>query len=330
MSKLAKEEKDAVEILEFTSDLTAKYSNAKPELVTAVLGQRVEANLMRRKPFEAETDFGELEKLYNKHKVGISYYKNAVASLAMSFEDESKRTQDKDKALYDKLREKARFYRKRALELGGGKAEGFDSDLAMAVETYDEAEKKMEEGDAAGSKKLYKESRELLEAIIGKYKEQIMKHKDRELLYKLNHRLVRCYLGEGELAKANQVTDQMLQDAEDDIELIELKGDILSALARAAKGNEQVEKYKNAVDFYGKCAAKYKRVMGESDQYKTAYFRNLYKWCLTLFEFSDGQQRLANYFETATIRGEAPEWDGGEFKPKLNQLHELIKKKLPK
>jgi tetratricopeptide (TPR) repeat protein len=329
MMKIAKEEKDFDAVLEFTKDLLEKYPPTKSEQVDPVirvLASRIEANVNRRKPFEAETDFRELEKLYEKYKSGISQYKNSLTALALSFDTEAKRVKDSDKALYTKLFDKSLEYFKKALDIGGAKGDSFDRVLTMAELVFMTAEKENEDNPNEAKKK-YTQARDLYTQILGQYAKEVQANSDKELAYKLRHRLVRCHLGVGDFDRANKVLDQMLQEAEDDIELLEVKGDVLVALAKTLKGNDQVDKYKSAADFYGKCAARFKRVMGEKADYKTAYYRNLYKWGLALFEFSDGQARLANFFSAAKARGEAPEWDGGEFKDKLNRLLEMVEKK---
>jgi tetratricopeptide (TPR) repeat protein len=331
MSKLAKDAKDAETILQFTHDVLERFGNSKKsEFVTAVLGQRVEANAMRRKPFEAEVDFKELKKLYEKTNSGFGYYKNAITTLALIYEDEAKRVKDSEPELYNKLFDKSLEYYELALSLGGAKEDSYERVLALAELTFKTAEAREGENPTE-SRKKFGQARGLYERLLGAFLERVRKDPDKELEFKVRHRILRCHLGEGDFKKANDLTDKMIADDDTDIELLELKGDIQMKVAESTKdGGEKAKLYESAAEFYGQCAAKFKRVMGQEDKFKSAAYRNTYKWCKALFETSPGQQRLQAFFETSKMRGESPEWDGGEWKPKLNQIQELIEKKNPK
>jgi len=99
----------------------------------------------------------------------------------------------------------------------------------------------------------------------------------------------------------------------------------MSAMAKQVQGHERADRYKTAAEAYGQAASIYKRLKQmDADAYKDPYYRNVYRWCAALFEYSEGFEQLKDFFKTMRGIGESPEWDGGRWKQKLNELEQAV------
>jgi tetratricopeptide (TPR) repeat protein len=310
--------------LEYSKDLMQKFGNAKAEHLMSVLELRMEAFVMKNQPLEAEKEYGTLKKLYDEHQTGATYHKNALTMLAQSFDAEANRAKAKKPELYNTYFNKAADYLLKVAELGGtAGGDEFDRTMSMAHMLYNKAEGDAK-GDPANARLNYEKARQLYEKLTGAFKKRIEEDRDPDLMYKVQFRIARCFMGEGAMEKANALCDQMMRDQKEDLDLFELKGDVLTAMAKQLRGNEQSDRYREAAEVFGKAAAVYKRLQAGEPEHKEAYYRNLYKWCEAMFEYKDGFQQLKNFFEQMKNVGVSPEWDGGRWKIRLNELEQAV------
>lgn len=310
--------------LEYSKDLMQKFGNGKPEHLMSILELRMEAYVMKNQPLEAEKEYATLKKLYDEHQTGQTYHKNALMMLAQSFDAEANRAKGKRPEQYNTYFNKAADYLLKVAELGGtAGGDEFDRTISMAHMLYNKAEGDAP-GDPANAKVNYEKARQLYEKLTGAFKKRIEEDNDKDLMYKIQFRIARCYMGEGAMDKANALCDQLMRDQKEDLDLYELKGEILVAMAKQLRGNEQSERYRQAAEMFGRAAAVYKRLQSSEPEFKESYYRNLYRWCESMFEYKDGFQQLKNFFEQMKNVGVSPDWDGGRWKIKLNELEQAV------
>lgn len=308
---------------------------AKPRHVMSVLEFRTEALVNSGRAEEAEGEFFNLKKIYDEKKVGLKSYQNGLAMLAESFENAAARVKGKDPEKHDKYFAKAAKYRKLYVEVSGGGESDYDSLKTMAGTFYDTAMADSEEGDESGARTNFKEARTLYNDLLHNFSDQIKQDSRKsgtDLNYIIRFRVARCYFGEGDYEAANQLVDELLKE-EDDLDVVELKGDIQRAMAKRNRTpSKREEHFSQAARYYGEAAAKFKRIRGQGAEFEVAYFRNLYKWCSSLYEFSEGRERLERFFKQVELSGGTEEWeeDGGEWGEKLLDVKEVVDAQNPK
>lgn len=323
--------------LRFSSDMMEKIGQtAKPLHLMYVLELRMEClvNLLRIE--EAEAEFFSLEKLYEEHQVGLTQYQNGLVMLTNGFDAAAKRVKDSDPKLYDKYFAKAVDYQKKVVEMGiGGEGQSdYDRLRAMAGTYYDSGMAAWTKGDRRTAARSFKEARGLYQQLVNNFQEEIRKEGQKtgiDLAYAMRYRIARCAFGEGDLDTANKVCDDLLKESKD-LDVIELKADILRERAGKAQTAEEKERFfKDAARYYGEAAAKYKQLRGQSPKFEQAYFRNLYNWCAVLFEYSEGLRRLEAFFKQAELSGETADWDkAGEWGTKLRDIQRAVEAQSPK
>jgi tetratricopeptide (TPR) repeat protein len=289
LARLAKTAEEAQEILEWTKDVQDRFPNAPPEMMLSILARRIEALQLQGKPTEAEAEFKELRAYYRKAHTGITHYHRTVKSLVAAF---------RNARMFDKEIE----YIKELPE-----SHDYEHIKWLAVSSY-----------KAGR---YAEAREMIEKLLGSFIQDVRADKEEDMQTKLQYWLARSYAGEKNFAKALQMLE-LLEDVDRDPEVQEFRGDLLYETGKTLQGNARVQKMQDAEGIFGKVCKMHAK---GSD----AYYRNVLKWARTLFEHGPGQARLAQFFQIAIRRGEAPSWGNSASKDELNQLLDLTDKKIP-
>lgn len=293
----------------------------------AIYRQRVEAWCLLKKPLEAERDLLLLKKKFEESKEGLNQYAAAVVAVAKLFDDEAKKLKETDPEGYKVLFEKANEWRLEASKVAGsGGKDEYESTKQAAEDTFQMAESYLEK-DPAEAKKKYATARGLFESLLTRFTKQVEADEDDELGYKIRFRIARCLLGEGNFDDAAKRVEELLQTQKEDVDLFELKGDVLYARGLATRsGAEQVRLFQEAEKEYGRAAYYLGRLSKDEN-----YYRLLYKWCLSRSRHTEGINDLIRFFEQARARGESPEWPGaGIYKKKLNELEEAVNQMNPK
>jgi tetratricopeptide (TPR) repeat protein len=283
-----------------------KYAAADPDLAMRAFALRVEARIARRDFDGAEAEHARLEELYEFHKTGASTREASRSILAHGLLDESERVRTSDPELSRRLLERGVHH----LPAGD-----FEKNLALAPKLL----------DAADRTDRFARAREMFENLLGANLARVRSHSDSDLEFKLRYGLARALLGEGNLPRAESETMTLIRQAPSDPDLFDLAGEIKLLQAAGLRGAAQAKAYAECAELSGKAAVGCRRVGDTS-----GYYRNLYRYCAALFETPDGFETLRRVLEQRRRTGEAPDWDGGEWKAKFDALERAVELRTPK
>ncbi len=327
----------ADEALAVSKDLEKRFPNADPKHAIAVMSIRLNAKVKKAQVQEAEEDLKDLKAKYDKERIGLDYYLQALAVLAGAFEDAAEREKGKDPEKFDLYAVRAANYYYDYYQLNPTAVAGRPEQAeAMAEKLFMAAEQRMKLGEAKLGKAGVEEARRIYAKCMDLYQGYLVDQERRlskEQLRAIRRRITRCQVMAGQYDEAIKTyleitrEDPEMRDGSSHEDLADCYVEKAQALPRGADRNGLL---KEADKVYARLSG----MLMSNQTYNEHTWRLLYKHALAIFELDIDQLRF--FYDGMDRRGYAPKWDEDEkgvspwgFKAKFEELRKQLDLKVP-